>query len=61
MKNKTLRELNEQHKDKPFTHSVYEIDGKLFAVTSHFVGEKDVDKVIFNLAYKKAMQESENV
>lgn len=57
---KTMQEMNEQYKDKPFTESVYEINGKLFAVTSHFIGEKDIDKVLFNLAYKKALQESEN-
>ena len=60
MKNKrTMQEMNEQYKDKPCTESVYEIGGKLYAVTSHFVGEKDLDKVIFNLAYKKAFEESE--
>ncbi len=62
MKNKrTLAEMNELHKDKPFRESVYEIDGKLYAVTSHFVGEKNVDKVLFELAFKKAFNESENV
>ncbi len=54
-----MQEMNEQYKDKPCTESVYEIGGKLYAVTSHFVGEKDLDKVIFNLAYKKAFEESE--
>lgn len=60
MKNKrTLAEMNEQYKDKPFRESVYEINGKLFAVTSHFVGSKDVDKVLFDIAFRKAFEESE--
>ena len=60
MKNKrTLAEMNEQYKDKPFRESMYEIDGKLFAVTSHFVGSKDVDKVLFDIAFRKAFEESE--
>ena len=60
MKNKrTLAEMNEQYKNKPFRESVYEINGKLFAVTSHFVGSKDVDKVLFNIAFRKAFEESE--
>ena len=52
--------MNEQYKDKPFKESVYEIDGKLYAVTSHFVGEKNVDKVLFDIAFRKAFEESEN-
>lgn len=60
MKNKrTLAEMNEQYKNKPFRESVYEINGKLFAVTSHFVGSKDVDKVLFDIAFRKAFEESE--
>lgn len=60
MKNKrTLAEMNEQYKNKPFRESVYEINGKLFAVTSHFVGSKDVDKVMFDIAFRKAFEESE--
>ena len=59
-KKRTLAEMNEQNKDKPFKESVYEIDGKLYAVTSHFVGEKNVDKVLFDIAFRKAFEESEN-
>ncbi|MCM1227505.1 MAG: hypothetical protein NC320_08810 [Clostridium sp.] len=56
---RTLEELNEQYKNCPIQSNVYEIDGKLYAVTSHFVGKKDVDKVLFNIAFKKAFEESE--
>ena len=59
MKKRTLEELNELYKDMPYSESVYEIDGKLYSVTSHFVGKKDIDKVLFNIAFKKAFKESE--
>ena len=41
----TLAELNERYKDN--------------AVTSHFVGEKDLDKVLYELAFKRAFQKTE--
>ncbi len=40
----TLAELNERYKDKPVSEASYEIDGQLFAVTSHYVGEKSLEK-----------------
>ena len=48
----TLAELNERYKDKPTSKAVY-------AVTSHFVGEKDLDKVLYELAFKRAFQKTE--
>ena len=56
----TLAELNERYKDKPVSKATYEIDGQLYAVTSHFVGDKDLDKVLYDLAFKRAFQETEN-
>ena len=50
---KTLAELNEQYKDKPTSKAVYEVDGQRYAVTSHFVGDKDLDKVLYDLALKE--------
>lgn len=49
----TLAELNERYKDKPTSKAVYEVDGQRYAVTSHFVGEKDLDKVLYELAFKE--------
>ena len=49
MKKTTLNELNEMYKDAPKRTSEYEIDGKKFIVTSHFVGTKDLDKTMYQL------------
>ena len=49
-----MAELNERYKDKPTSKAVYEVDGQRYAVTSHFVGEKDLDKVLYELAFKRA-------
>ncbi len=47
-------------KDKPTSKAVYEVDGQRYAVTSHFVGDKDLNKVLYDLAFKRAFQKTEN-
>ncbi len=59
MKNKTLAELNEQYKDCPINSATYEIDGKFYTVTAHFVGKKNLDEVIYRNAFEKAFAETE--
>ena len=59
MKKRTMQEMNEQYNNCPVQSNVYEIDGKSYAVTSHFVGRKDVDKVLFELAFRKAFEDTE--
>ena len=54
----TLAELNERYKDKPVSNATYEIDGQLFAVTSHFVGEKFLDKELYRMAFERAYAET---
>lgn len=56
-----MAELNERYKDKPTSKAVYEVDGQRYAVTSHFVGEKDLDKVLYELAFKRAFQKTEEL
>ncbi len=56
----TMFELNEQHKDCPVRTNKYEIDGKKFIVHSHFIGSKDIDKVISEIAFNRALNESLN-
>lgn len=59
MKNKlTLFDLNKKYSDCPVTVSEYEIDGKKYVVHSHFVGNKDIDKVISEIAFNKAISET---
>ena len=56
----TLTELNEKFKDCPTRISEYNINGKKFIVKSHFVGTKDLNKTLYDIAYKKAMSEMLN-
>lgn len=54
----TLAERNEQYKDKPISEATYEIDGELYTVTSHYVGEKSLDKELYKMAFEKAYAET---
>lgn len=60
MKNQkqTMFELNEKYKDCPKRTNTYIIDGKNYNVTSHFVGTKDINEVIYRLAFKRAFYET---
>lgn len=61
MKNKmTMFELNEKYSAYPTKTSEYEIDGKKYVVHSHFIGNKDIDKVISEIAFNKAVAETLN-
>lgn len=57
MKNRTLKELNEQYKDCPQRSNEYVIGGKKYVVYSHFVGKKDIDKVLYDLAFRQALND----
>lgn len=57
MTKNTLKELNEKFKDCPTRTAKYNVNGKAFVVKSHFVGTKDLNKVLYDIAYKKAMSE----
>ena len=58
MKDKiTLFELNKKYANCPVTVSEYEIGKKKYVVHSHFVGNKDIDKVISEIALKRAIAE----
>ena len=62
MKNKlTLFDLNKKYSDCPVAVREYEIDGKKYIVHSHFVGNKDIDKVISEIAFNKAISETLNI
>ena len=57
MKNKTMQEMNEQYKDCTVHINEYEVDGRRYRVHSHFVGEKDINDVIYRYAENRAMSE----
>ncbi len=50
-------ELNKKISAYPTRVSEYEIDGKKYMVHSHFVGNKDIDKVISEIAFNRAADE----
>jgi hypothetical protein len=58
-KKETLAEMVEQYKDKSTDTATYEIEGQIFIVTAHFVGVKNLDKVIHDYAFQRAMEETE--
>lgn len=57
MSNKTMQEMNEQYKDCPIQINEYEVDGRRYRVTSHFIGEKDINDVMYRYAEDRAMNE----
>ena len=57
MKNKTMQEMNEQHKDCPVQVNTYEVDGRTYIVHSHFIGDRDINDVMYQYAENKTMSE----
>ncbi len=58
MKNKmTMFELNKKYSAYPVRVSEYEIDGKKYVVHSHFIGNKDIDKAISEIAFNHAIND----
>ena len=57
MNNKTLQEMNDAYKDCPVRTSGYTIDGKKYIVKSHFVGAKELNDVLYRIAFEQAMDE----
>ena len=57
MKKTNAKELNEQYRDCPAQEQEYEIEGRKYIVVSHYVGEKDLDEVVYRNAYDRAMSE----
>lgn len=57
MKTANAKELNEKFKDCPTQMTEIEIEGRKYVVISHFIGQKDLDDVVYKNAYKQAMDE----
>ena len=57
MKKTNAKELNEQYRDCPTQEQEYEIEGRKYIIVSHYVGEKDLDEVIYRNAYHRAVSE----
>ena len=57
MKQTNAKKLNEQYKDCPTQEQEFEIEGRKYIIVSHYVGEKDLDEVVYRNAYDRAMSE----
>lgn len=57
MKNKTMQEMNEQYENCPVQINTYKVDGKIYRLHSHFIGEKDINDVMYRYAENRAMSE----
>ena len=57
MKKSSLAEMREEYMNMPTTANTIEIDGVLYTVVSHFVGGKDIDAVVRDLAEKQAYED----
>lgn len=55
---KNLQQLKQEFSDYPTKENNYEIDNKKYIVISHFVGNKDIDKVLNELATSRAYKEN---
>lgn len=60
MKNRTLKEMNEQFKNCPMHSNEYEIDGTKFLVHSHFIGKKKLNEVLYDISFQKALDTQKN-
>ena len=57
MKNRTMQEMNEQYKDCPVQVNTYEVGGRTYRAHSHFIGDKDINDVMYRYAEDRAMSE----
>ena len=57
MKKSSLAEMREEYMNMPTTANTIEIDSVLYTVVSHFVGGKDIDAVVRDLAEKQAYED----
>ena len=55
---KNLQQLKQEFSDYPTKENNYEIEDKKYIVISHFVGNKDIDKVLNELATSRAYKEN---
>ena len=50
-------EYEKEHLEAPVHTAEYIIDGKKYIVHSHFIGTKDIDKVLMDIAERQALDE----
>ena len=57
MKNRTMQEMNEQYKDCTVQVNTCVVGGRTYRVHSHFIGERDINDVMYWYAEDRAMSE----
>lgn len=55
--NITMQEMNEQYKECPVQVNTYEVDGRTYRVHSHFIGDRDINDVMYRYAEDRSMSE----
>ena len=52
-----MQQLSAEHGSAPTSMREYEIGGKKYIVTSHYAGEKEIDRTIRSIAIDRAKRE----
>ena len=55
-----MQQLSVEHGSAPTSMREYESGGKKYTVVSHYVGKKNVDNVLREIAVKRAYSDMEN-
>lgn len=55
-----MQQLSAEHGSAPTSIREYEVGGKKYTVVSHYVGKKNVDNVLREIAVKRAYSDMEN-
>ena len=61
MNKNNFEDLIEKYKDCSTDKQEFEINGTKYIVTSHYYGNKDIDKVLYNLAKNQAYRDIQNI
>ena len=52
-----MQEMDEQYKDCSVQVNTYVVDGRTYRVHSHFIGDRDINDVMYRYAEDRAMSE----
>lgn len=55
-----MQQLSAEHSSEPTSMREYEIGGKKYTVVSHYVGKKNVDNILREIAVRRAYSDMEN-
>lgn len=55
-----MQQLSAEHGSAPTSTREYEVGGKKYTVVSHYVGKKNVDNVLREIAVKRACFDMDN-